>query len=202
MRQRRSTRLFAGLAAGVLIAALNNADQPMRTTMPVSVALPLISWGLAIGLAGSRVAAINSSLRIVAGSLFSALGSYQVSEMLNLAWRHPDSVLCALVAAYLVTAYWLVATCRDGQPKYPRPVQLQATSPSRFARIPPSTRSRNVLLAVEVCLWTAALALCLHFGWHRAIGMMDWQAGGLLFAGFILVLVHSILVDVRLPGGG
>ncbi|SAK89366.1 hypothetical protein AWB81_04737 [Caballeronia arationis] len=202
MRHRRDTWPLTGLAAGVLVAALNNGDQPVRASMTVSVALLLVSCWIAIGLAGRRVVATNSILRIIAGSLLAALGSFQISEILALEWRHPASVLWALVAAYLVTTYWLIETCHDGEPKYPRPTPLDAISSPRLSRIPASTRSRNVLATVEVCLWTAALALCVHFGWHQAIGMMDWQAGGLLFAGFILVLVHSILVDVRLPGGG
>ncbi|MFT4063659.1 hypothetical protein [Paraburkholderia sp.] len=201
-KQRRCSWPLVGLAAGVLVAALNNGDLPIAASMPVSIALLFVCWRLAIDLANSRVAITNSTLRIIAGSLFAALGSFQVSEMLNVGWRHPASVLWALVAAYLATTCWLIQTCRDGVPKHPRPGRLHAMPAADVVRFPASTRSRTILLAVEVCAWTAALALCLHFGWHRVVGMMDWQAGLLLFAGFILVLGHSVLVDIRLPGGG
>ncbi|MGP8432747.1 hypothetical protein ACT2FY_38255 [Paraburkholderia fungorum] len=190
-----------GLVAGILVAALNNGDVPIQASVPVSLGLILISWWLAVGLASSRPVLTNTTLRILAGALFAALGSFQLSEMLNLEWHHPATVLWALVAAYLVTTYWLVETCRDGTPKYPQ-AALLTTPIATGSRVPATARARNILVLIGVCLWTAAMSAFVRLGWHTAIGVADWQAGLLLFVGFDIVLVGSVLFDVRLPGGG
>jgi hypothetical protein len=122
--------------------------------------------------------------------------------MLNLQWRHPATVLWGLVAAYLATTYWLIETCRDGKPKFPQAAMLLTTPIRTSSRIPATARARNVLVLIGVCLWTAAVSVFVRLGWHAAIGMADWQTGLLLFVGFDLVLVGSVLLDVRLPGGG
>lgn len=192
--------LLIGLAAGILVAALNNGDVPIAASIPISLALVLISWWIAVGLADARPALTNTTLRIIAGALFAALGSFQSSQMLDLEWRHPASVLCALVALYLVTTYWLIGTCRDGTSKYPQTARL-SRAPTGGSRLPATARARNTLVLIGVCLWTAAVSIWLHFEGHTALGM-DWQAGLLLFFGFVIVLAGSVLLDVSLPGGG
>lgn len=191
-----------GLAAGILVAALNNGDVRIAASMPISLGLIFVSWWLAVRLAGSRPALTNATLRIVAGALFAALGSFQLSAVLNLQWSHPATVLWALVAAYLATTYWLIGTCREGKPRCPQAAMLLTTPIGASSRIPATARARNVLVLVGVCLWTAAVSVFVRLGWHAAIGMADWQTGLLLFVGFDLVLVGSVLFDVRLPGGG
>lgn len=193
--------LIVGLAAGILVAALNNGDVPITASIPVSLALVLISWWMAFGLADTRLALTDTTLRIIAGVLFAGLGSFQSSQMLNLQWRHPASVLWALVALYLVITYWLVETCRGGTSKYPQTARL-LTAPTGRSRVPATARARNILVLIGICLWTAAVSICLHFEWHTAMGMVDWQAGLLLFLGFFIVLAGSVLLDVSLPGGG
>lgn len=193
--------LTTGIGAGILVAALNNGDVAMAASIPVSLALVLVSWWIAVGLAGSRPALTNTTLRIIAGALFAALGSFQLSQTLDLAWNHPASVLWGLIALYLVITYWLIEMCRDGTSRYPQTARL-LTAPTRASMLPATARARNILVLTGVCLWTAAVSICLHFEWHTAIGMADWQAGLLLFVGFVIVLIASVLLDVSLPGGG
>ncbi|MDN7799579.1 MULTISPECIES: hypothetical protein [Burkholderiaceae] len=199
--RRRCGWVTTGIAAGILVAALNNGDVPTAASIPVSLALVLISWWLATGLAGTRPALTNTTLRIIAGALFAALGSFQLSQLLDLAWSHPASVLWGLIALYLVVTYWLIATCRDGTSRYPQTARL-LSAPVEGSLFPATARARNTMVLIGVCLWTATASICLHFEWHTALGMMDWQTGLLLFLGFVIVLVASVLLDVRLPGGG
>jgi uncharacterized membrane protein len=181
-----------GLTGGLLVAALNNGKITAAASAPVSLALLLVSCGCAIRLAGKPAALSNKTLRIIAGALFAALGSFQVSELLGVGWRHPASVLPALIAAYIAITYWLIEACRSGEPRHPRPDSMHAD---------PVPSTRNALLTVDVCVWTALVGICVRFGWIGWAGMMDWQVGLLLFVGFILALIHSVLVDIRLPVG-
>lgn len=202
VRQRRRVWPLAGVTVGVFVALLNNGDLSEAASIPVSLLLLLVAWWLAVSFAVRRPAHSNTTLRIIAGALTAALGAFQISENLNLGWQHPASVLWALIAAFLTTAYWLVQTCHDGKPRHIHAEPVHAASARHGAAMPVSTRARNTLLAIEVCVWTAAVGIGVHSGWHIEVGMMDWQVGLLLFAGFTLMLVQSVLIDVILPGGG
>lgn len=136
-----------GLTGGLLVTALNNGDVAMTVPVPASLALLLISWPLVTGLAGRPAALGNTMLRAIAGVLFAALGSLQVSELLGVGWHHPALVLSALIAGFLATTFWLIDTCRGGESRQPLSREAHADPVPRSSRITASTRTRNALLA-------------------------------------------------------
>ncbi|MHB9842042.1 hypothetical protein Q8F57_045535 [Paraburkholderia terrae] len=206
------TWLVRGCFAGLLTTAfLCMSSMPVGMTRASSFLL-LVSQAIALACSclprrlrrRLRRRGIDRTLRLVAGLLLTAFGTFRVGNALGVVWRPQAAAILALLAAWILLSGWLIATARGGESKWPLNASSIAPRQASIVRLHsrPTVNARILTIAVETVIWTIIVATWLHVIETRSADTNEWRAGVLLFAGYAGALVHSVLLDIRLPADG
>ncbi|WP_162600904.1 hypothetical protein [Paraburkholderia sp. C35] len=202
------TWLVTGCFAGLLTTAfLYMSSVPVGMTR-ASFFLLLVTQAIALACSclrrRPRRRGIERTLRLVAGLLLTTFGTFRVGNALGVVWCPQPAAVLVLLAAWILLSGWLIATARGGESKWPLNASSiaprQATVVLPYSR--PTVNARILTIAVETVIWTVIVATWLHVVGMRSADTNEWRAGVLLFAGYAGTLVHSVLLDIRLPADG